>query len=66
MGHGGSGGSYIGRSVRRKEDPRFLTGEGLFVAGVHQNKVLVVGRSYVQALKIEDGEPAWLEPALAV
>ena len=38
-------------------------GEGLFVAGVHQNKVLVVGRSYVQALKIEDGEPAWLEPA---
>ena len=37
-------------------------GEGLFVAGVHQGNVLVVGRSYVQALKLSDGEPAWQEP----
>ena len=37
-------------------------GEGLFVAGIHQGNVLVVGRSYVQALKLSDGEPAWLEP----
>jgi outer membrane protein assembly factor BamB len=38
-------------------------GEGLFVAGIHQGKVLVVGRSYVQALNVSDGEPAWPEPA---
>ncbi len=37
-------------------------GEGLFVAGIHHGKVLVVGRSYVQALKLSDGEPAWQEP----
>jgi outer membrane protein assembly factor BamB len=38
-------------------------GEGLFVAGIHQGKVLVVGRSYVQALNLADGEPSWPEPA---
>ncbi len=38
-------------------------GEGLFIAGIHQGKVLVVGRSYVQALNLSDGEPAWPEPA---
>jgi outer membrane protein assembly factor BamB len=38
-------------------------GEGLFVAGIHHGKVLVVGRSYVQALSVSDGEPAWPEPA---
>jgi outer membrane protein assembly factor BamB/tetratricopeptide (TPR) repeat protein len=38
-------------------------GEGLFVAGIQQGKVLVVGRSYVQALNVADGEPAWAEPA---
>src|SRR5262245_18712430 len=38
-------------------------GEGLFVAGIHQGKVLVVGRSYVQALNLTDGEPSWPEPA---
>jgi outer membrane protein assembly factor BamB len=38
-------------------------GEGLFVAGIHQGKVLIVGRSYVQALNLADGEPAWPEPA---
>ena len=37
-------------------------GEGLFVAGIHLGNVLVVGRSYVQALKLSDGEPAWREP----
>src|SRR5262249_26974900 len=38
-------------------------GEGLFVAGIHQGKGLVVGRSYVQALNLTDGEPSWPEPA---
>ncbi|HTI49817.1 MAG TPA: PQQ-binding-like beta-propeller repeat protein, partial [Planctomycetaceae bacterium] len=38
-------------------------GEGLFVAGVHQGLVLVVGRTFVQALRLADGKPAWSEPA---
>ncbi|MBS0260634.1 MAG: PQQ-binding-like beta-propeller repeat protein [Planctomycetes bacterium] len=38
-------------------------GEGLFVAGVHHGKLLVVGRNFVTALKLGDGEPAWPEPA---
>ncbi|MBI3865453.1 MAG: PQQ-binding-like beta-propeller repeat protein [Planctomycetia bacterium] len=38
-------------------------GEGLLVAGIHRGKVLVVGRSFVQALKLADGEPAWARPA---
>lgn len=38
-------------------------GEGLFVAGIHRGKVLVVGRSFVTALKLVDGEPAWPNPA---
>ena len=37
--------------------------EGLFVAGIHRGKVLVVGRSFVAALKLADGEPAWSNPA---
>ncbi|MSR59868.1 MAG: hypothetical protein EXS05_19890 [Planctomycetaceae bacterium] len=38
-------------------------GEALFVAGVHDGKVLVVGKSLVQALRLTDGAPAWPEPA---
>lgn len=37
-------------------------GEGLFVAGIRHGRVIVVGRSYVQALRLENGEPAWPEP----
>lgn len=37
-------------------------GDGLFVAGVHDGKVLVVGRTYMQALQLTDGKPAWTEP----
>ncbi|MBX9788019.1 MAG: PQQ-binding-like beta-propeller repeat protein [Pirellulales bacterium] len=34
-------------------------GDNLYVAGVHQGKVILVGRSGVQALKLADGQPAW-------
>ncbi|MGD9646797.1 MAG: PQQ-binding-like beta-propeller repeat protein [Pirellulales bacterium] len=34
-------------------------GDNLYVAGVHQGKVILVGRSGVQALKVDDGQPAW-------
>lgn len=38
-------------------------GEGLFVAGVRHGKVLVVGKSSVQAFRLADGSEAWSEPA---
>jgi outer membrane protein assembly factor BamB/tetratricopeptide (TPR) repeat protein len=38
-------------------------GEGLFVAGVHEGQVLIVGRTFVQSLRLADGKPAWPEPA---
>lgn len=38
-------------------------GEGLFVAGVTDDAVLVVGRSEVRALRLDNGEPAWPQPA---
>src|SRR5262249_44999403 len=37
-------------------------GDGLFVAGIHDGKVLIVGKTFVQALKLSDGKPAWTEP----
>ena len=37
-------------------------GEGLTVAGVAQDKVLVVSPDEVTALRLEDGEPAWPQP----
>jgi outer membrane protein assembly factor BamB len=37
-------------------------GENLYVAGVHDARVLLVGRSGMQALRLEDGQPAWAEP----
>lgn len=38
-------------------------GEALFVAGIHRDKALVVGRTFVQAFALADGRPAWPEPA---
>lgn len=37
--------------------------DGLFVAGVREGRVIVVGRTFVHALKMEDGQPAWSRPA---
>lgn len=37
-------------------------GDNLYVGGVHDQKVIVVGRSGVMALRLEDGEPAWSAP----
>lgn len=39
-------------------------GDNLYVAGVHQGKVILVGRSGVQALKLADGQPAWASGAV--
>jgi outer membrane protein assembly factor BamB len=33
--------------------------DGLYVGGVHEDKVLVVGRKGLRALKLADGQPAW-------
>jgi outer membrane protein assembly factor BamB len=34
-------------------------GDSLYVAGVYDNRVVVVGRTGVEALRLEDGQPAW-------
>lgn len=34
-------------------------GDALYVACVHENKIILVGKSSVQALNLEDGMPAW-------
>lgn len=34
-------------------------GNGLYVGGIYDNKVVVVGRREVTALNLADGEPAW-------
>ncbi|MEO1995391.1 MAG: PQQ-binding-like beta-propeller repeat protein, partial [Planctomycetaceae bacterium] len=34
-------------------------GQGLFVAAVHQGAAVIVGRSHVRAVRIQDGTPAW-------
>lgn len=36
--------------------------DGLFVAGITADAVVVVGRHTVRALKLDDGEPAWPSP----
>ncbi len=36
--------------------------DGLYVAGVHEGNVVVVGRSQVQAWRLSDGTPAWADP----
>ena len=36
-----------------------LRRDGLYVAGMHEGKVLIVGRKGLRALKLEDGSSAW-------
>ncbi|HID21928.1 MAG TPA: hypothetical protein EYP14_05950, partial [Planctomycetaceae bacterium] len=36
--------------------------EGLFVATVASGNVIVVGRSQIRALRLQDGQPAWRQP----
>jgi outer membrane protein assembly factor BamB len=38
-------------------------GDGLYVAGIVDGRVLVVGRGSVRALRLKDGSPAWKSPA---
>ncbi|MEX2560265.1 MAG: PQQ-binding-like beta-propeller repeat protein, partial [Pirellulales bacterium] len=38
--------------------------DGLYVACVHDGKVLVVGRRGLRAYRLDDGQPAWDQPAL--
>ncbi len=38
-------------------------GDGLYVACVHGERVIVVGRNEVRALNLSDGGPAWPRPA---
>jgi len=38
-------------------------GDGLYVAGIVNGRVLVVGRGSVRALHLKDGSPAWKSPA---
>jgi outer membrane protein assembly factor BamB len=35
--------------------------DGLYLGGVHQDKVLVVGRKGLRALKLADGQPVWAD-----
>ena len=37
-------------------------GQSLYLAGVFEGKVILVGRSQVQALSLKTGEPVWDEP----
>jgi outer membrane protein assembly factor BamB len=37
-------------------------GEALYLAGVRDDKVILVGRSFVHALRAHDGEAAWPQP----
>jgi len=46
--------------VPRKENLK----ENLFVAGVSQNRVLLVGNKQLSAVRLADGEPAWSEKTL--
>jgi outer membrane protein assembly factor BamB len=39
-------------------------GQSLYLAGVYQGKVILVGRSQVQALSLTTGDPVWDEPVL--
>ncbi|MFG0334920.1 MAG: PQQ-binding-like beta-propeller repeat protein, partial [Maioricimonas sp. JB049] len=36
--------------------------EALYLAGVYNGRVLLVGRTQVEAISLEDGEPVWEEP----
>ncbi len=37
-------------------------GDGLFVGGVHDNKVIVVGNAAIRAVNLADGKQAWTTP----
>jgi len=37
-------------------------GEALYLAGVHEQKVILVGRTKVEAVRLSDGQPAWKTP----
>ena len=39
-------------------------GENIYVAGIRDGKVLLVGRKQVQAYRLADGKPAWADPLL--
>lgn len=40
--------------------------DGLYVACVHDGKAIIVGSRTVKALRLSDGEPAWMEASLAL
>ncbi len=40
--------------------------EHLFVAGIHQDRVLLVGNQHLTALRMEDGTPAWSVISMAL
>lgn len=42
---------------------KLTRGDMLYVAGVHDGHAIVVGRTFVQALRMTDGHPIWPEPA---
>ena len=37
-------------------------GQSMYLAAVHDGKVVVVGRTHVRAFKLTDGQPAWQQP----
>jgi hypothetical protein len=37
-------------------------GQGLYVAGVTGDRVVIVGRNQLEAYRLDDGEPAWPQP----
>ena len=38
---------------------KLARGDGLYVAAVHDAKVIIVGRSEIRAVGLRDGKPAW-------
>ncbi|OYV95768.1 MAG: hypothetical protein B7Z73_01940 [Planctomycetia bacterium 21-64-5] len=40
--------------------------DGLYVACVHDGKAIIVGSRTVKALRLSDGEPAWMDASLAL
>ncbi|MBW3539352.1 MAG: PQQ-like beta-propeller repeat protein [Planctomycetes bacterium] len=37
-------------------------GQGLYVAAAGEGRVVIVGRSQVEAVRLDDGQPAWKQP----
>lgn len=48
-------------SGKRAWEPK-PRGDGLYVAGVHEGNVIVVGHSQIQAYRLTDGTPTWSDP----